>query len=194
LSINDILAIPQFLARVACYVFALIVIVRHRHQRKDCLVLASAYLVAGAIALWFLPKLTGAHYDYWDVGFWVNGRLEFPNLDLNFILIHLGFAVCLGWLIAKWITEPAHSLRLLFIPIPVAVVAEVLFRIHKYKGLIFNSDFNIHGLLGELMASLGPALFAGIGIGTAALFIKNRRRHTFSIPPINESAEKSEAE
>jgi hypothetical protein len=174
---NDILAIFSVLLRVACYVYALILIVRYPQNRKTGLTLAAAYLVAGAICLGLLPIVTGAHYDYWDVGFWTNGRLEFPNMDLNFILIHFGFAVCLSWFIAKLIMAKAHSRYLWSCPIPIAIAAEALFRIQRYKGMLFNSDFDDYVLLlKEIVASFGPPFFAGIGVMVTALVIKKHYR------------------
>jgi hypothetical protein len=173
MNINDLLGIFSFLLRIASWVFAFIVIMRSKGRRRTILGLAFSYLVAGAIAFWILPSFTEAHYDYGDIIFMGDNRNEWPNMDINFLLIHLGFAVCLGWSLLKIRLMPNPSVRLFIYPL-VALMAEILFRIGHWRILLFDNEYSA---INEIIASAGPPIVAGFGIGICAFIIVARNDH-----------------
>lgn len=178
--VNDVLYVGSSLFWLLSYVLAFLLIKRSAADgRRIAIKLALAYLAGGGFTLYLLPAFTGAHYDYFDVGFLNNGKLEFPPMDFRFITNHLGLAVCAGSVLANLILEKYKIIWISVVGFLMPPLGEVIFRFPRWQITFEQLSGNDtrktqSSLLPEIIASIGPSLIASVFLVVSVAILSRR--------------------
>jgi hypothetical protein len=183
---NDIIAITVGIGKLVSYVLAFILLLKTNAKRRiRSLILAAAYVSSGVVGLYLLPQFIGAHYDYWDVMFIENSKIKLVPMDLNFVINHLGLALCTGVLLAYLLESHCKKAWVLLIGLMSPIIGELFIRFDRWKGVIqraSDGDAN-KSLISDgamAIAGVGPSISAGLFVLFALLimFSNSRNRST----------------
>ena len=165
---NELYQITERVMWLLSYVLAFMLMRRSdTNRRKIALILTLTYLAGGVFALYLLPHIAGAHYDYWDVAFAKDGKLEFAPMDFRFVTNHLGLAVCVGSVLANYLFEDYKIMWVPAIGFLMPAIGEVTFRFSKWQSvfeILFGNDTRKtqSSIASEIVAGIGPSIIAGV--------------------------------